>query len=139
MNRPKEAAKFGGIPEGTSAADIPDPNDAGTFSRSKLDWDEAKTEGGRAWAEHLRHLIALRRQKIVPLLDAAGGYAGQVIDAPEKCIFINWVLGDKTLQLRANFSQGDVALPTGFGERIFPAHVANEVYLASASVQIGLR
>jgi malto-oligosyltrehalose trehalohydrolase len=138
-NRPKEAAKFGGVPEGTSAVDIPDPNDAGTFSRSKLDWDEAETEGGRAWAEHLRHLIALRRDKIVPLLNGARGYAGQVIDAPEKCIFIDWVLGETTLQLRANFSQRDVPLPTGFGDRIFPADVTNDGHLSIATVQIGLQ
>jgi malto-oligosyltrehalose trehalohydrolase len=138
-NRPKEAAKFGGLPEGTSAADIPDPNDAGTFLCSKLNWEEAETEGGLAWADHLRYLIALRREKIVPLLGGAGSYAGKVIDAPEKCIFIDWVLGQTTLQLRANFSHGDVALPADFGDRIFPVEVTNEAHLGMATVQIGLR
>jgi len=79
----------------------------------------------------------LRREKIIPLLEGAGGYAGQVIDAPEKCIFIDWVFGETTLQLRANFSQSDVALPTRFGDRIFPVEVPNETNLVMATVQIG--
>jgi malto-oligosyltrehalose trehalohydrolase len=138
-NRPKEAANFGGVPKGSSAMDIPDPNDRGTFLASKLDWLEAETKGGRAWADHVRYLIRLRQDKIVPLLGGAPGFSGQVIDAPERCIYIDWELGEQTLQLRANFSSNDIVLPMQLGERIFPENDIDAVRLGEATVQIFIR
>jgi malto-oligosyltrehalose trehalohydrolase len=138
-NRPKEAANFGGFPNGSSDADIPDPNDLEAFVASTLDWGEAETEGGQAWAQHIRYLIGLRQKKIVPLLVDARGLAGRVIDAPERCIYVDWELGTRMLQLRANFSNNDVILPTGLGERIFPANDIDAVSLNKATVQIFIR
>lgn len=138
-NRPKEAENFGGFPEGSSEADIPDPNDLNTFLESTLDWGDAESEGGRAWAEHVRYLIGLRQQKIIPLLANACGFAGRVIDAPERCVYVDWELGRQSLQLRANFSDADVALPTGLGKRVFPESGIDAVGLNKASVQIFIR
>ena len=135
-NRPKEAANFGGFPSGSSEADIPDPNDPGTFLASTLDWREAETDGGRAWAQHIRYLIRLRQEKVVPLLCHAPGFSGHVIDAAERCIYIDWELGEQTLQLRANFSGNDIALPTGLGTRIFPEKDIGAAHLGEATVQI---
>jgi len=138
-NRPKEAANFGGFPKGSSEEDIPDPNDPGTFLASTLDWREAETEGGRIWAEHVRYLIGLRRERIVPLLGNARGFAGKLVEAPDGCIFIDWEFGEKTLQLRANLSGNDIALPCGLGERIFPENQVEVDHLGEATVQIFIR
>ncbi|KQV36699.1 MULTISPECIES: malto-oligosyltrehalose trehalohydrolase [unclassified Rhizobium] len=137
--RPKEAANFGGFPKASSEAYVPDPNDPGSFLASKLDWREAETVGARAWADHVRRLIRVRRQKIVPLLKASTGYSGRVIDGPERCVYIDWELDAQTLRLRANFSDNDLALPTGLGVRIFPDNEVESAHLGKATVQIFIR
>jgi malto-oligosyltrehalose trehalohydrolase len=138
-NRPKEAANFGGFPKGSTEANIADPNDPETFMASTLDWHEAATEGGRAWADHIHYMIGLRMEKIVPLLADAKGFSGRIIEAPERCIYIDWELGTKTLQLRANLSGEDVALPAGVGDRIHPANDNEAGHLARATVQVFVR
>jgi len=138
INRPKEATKFGGFPKGSTEADIADPNDRDTFLASMLDWSEADTEGGRAWAQHIRYLIRLRQEKIVPLLVNARGFAGRVKDAPERCIYVDWEFHARTLQLRANFSDNEIVLPTGLGERLFPENDSDAV-LGRSTVQIFIR
>jgi malto-oligosyltrehalose trehalohydrolase len=135
-NRPKEAANFGGVPEGISAADLKDPNAYETFIRSKIDWDETSTESGIAWAERIKFLLEIRRKTIVPLLSQAAGYSGSVLQAtPKKCLFIDWMLGRHVLQLRVNLSQEAVPLPTGVGESIFPVVDFRQTVLAPATVQ----
>ncbi|WP_333674676.1 malto-oligosyltrehalose trehalohydrolase [Agrobacterium tumefaciens] len=138
-NRPGEAANFGGFPGGSSEADIPDPNDYDTFLRSKLDWREAETEGGREWATHLQYLIRLRREKIIPLLADAKGFAGKVVSAPERCVFIDWKFGGVTLQLRANFSTQHISLPNSPRDRLFPEDVVEGGRLDTNTVQIFIR
>ncbi len=135
-NRPKEVSNFGGLPKGLTEADILDPNNLNTFSASALDWREAETEGGREWADHIRYLITLRRQKIIPLLADARGYSGRIIDAPERCVYLDWELGEKTLQLRANFSGNDVPSPSVSGDRMFPENDTDAAHLGNAKVQI---
>lgn len=138
-SRPKEAASFGGFPQGSLQADIPDPNDIGTFLASTLDWREHETEGGRAWAQHIRYLISLRKQKVIPLLGKSQGSSGHVVNAPDCCIYIDWEFGAQILQLRANFSRNDIPLPNGLGQRIFPEKDIDADFLGAATVQILLR
>ncbi len=54
--RRREFAAFGWRGE------VPDPQDAGTFERSKLDWDEVDEPYHRGMLEWYRGLIALRRR-----------------------------------------------------------------------------
>jgi hypothetical protein len=56
-----------------------------------------------AWAEGIGNLLPLRKESIIPLplVEKARGYAGSIIEAPDQCLFIDWRLGDKTLELRA--------------------------------------
>jgi 1,4-alpha-glucan branching enzyme len=139
-NRPKEAANFGGIPEGKSAADMRDPNAYDTFACSKLNWDEAKSEDGVARAEHIRSVIGVRRERVVPLLADAGRYCGTALHAPDKCLFIDWRLGSRILQLRANLSEDHVPLPTGLDNRVYcSAEPAVDTVLRSKSVQVFIR
>lgn len=121
QNRPAEAVNFGGIPAGKSEADIPDPNSLETFIRSKIDWHDLGSIGGLAWAEHIRNLLKVRRERIASLLTGAGGHAGTVIDAPEKCLFVDWKLRRRKLRMRVNLSDNDVLLPNDLGEAIYLA------------------
>ncbi|WP_244480312.1 malto-oligosyltrehalose trehalohydrolase [Rhizobium sp. Root1220] len=139
QNRPKEAANFGGIPDGKSISDIPDPNNILTYLSSKVDWNQAASEGGIAWAEFIRYLLRLRKDRIVPLLSDAQGYAGRVIEAPDQCLFVDWNLGGRTLQLRANLSQTDVNLPTGRGDILHSADTVMDVTLRACVVQVFIK
>ncbi|MDQ3714628.1 MAG: malto-oligosyltrehalose trehalohydrolase [Actinomycetota bacterium] len=55
--RRKEFAYFGWQPE-----DVPDPQDAATFERSRLRWDELGSPGHAGMLDWYRSLIALRRK-----------------------------------------------------------------------------
>jgi hypothetical protein len=82
----------------------------------------------------------VRQKKIVPLLGKARGYAGKAIEAPGGCLFIDWKLGPMTLQLRANLSGEDVALPTmGLVDRVFPENDMEASHLSKATVQVFIR
>jgi maltooligosyltrehalose trehalohydrolase len=120
-------AAFGGDDAGL--AGIPDPNAASTFEASKLDWSRLETDDGKEWLNFLRGLLAIRREKIVPLLSGAGGHAGRVLAADDGLIAVDWLLGNSRLQLRANFADdarptprldGTLvhALPAGLDERL---------------------
>ena len=63
--RREEFAGFGWKPE-----DVPDPQDAATFDRARLDWSETEREPHRDLLEWHRRLIALRRK--TPSLGARG-------------------------------------------------------------------
>jgi maltooligosyltrehalose trehalohydrolase len=54
--RRREFAAFGWDPVG-----VPDPQDAATFARSRLQWDERRTEPHRSVLDWHRRLIGLRR------------------------------------------------------------------------------
>ncbi|CAN7692933.1 alpha-amylase family glycosyl hydrolase [Rhizobium sp. LjRoot30] len=117
-NRSQEAENFGGYPAGSSKEDIPDPNTPSTFQMSKLRWDHAEASEGTSWSNWIREILAVRQTKIVPLLAEAGGYAGTIVPSPAETVFVDWQLGQTTLQLRANLS----AIPCSFepcGDLVF--------------------
>jgi 1,4-alpha-glucan branching enzyme len=138
-NRTKEAENFGGIPSGRWAADIPDPNSISTFLSSKINWNQAACEGAMAWAEFIRRLLALRKESIIPLLEKAQGYAGSIIEAPDQCLFIDWKLGDKILQLRANLSDADATLTTGLGDVVYSAATVRDEFLRAHVVELYIK
>ncbi|WP_100248190.1 DUF3459 domain-containing protein [Rhizobium altiplani] len=116
--RSTEAENFGGLPEGCDAKDLPDPNDLSTFLDSKLDWDA--DDQGSAWTSFLKRLIDVRRNHVIPLLPDADGYAGSVVSAVEHAVFLDWKLGARTLQLRANASGRAMSMERDFGQRVYP-------------------
>ncbi len=52
---------------------IPDPNDAATFERSRLDWASLDQPAHAAWLDRVRHLLTKRAAVIVPLVPAIVG------------------------------------------------------------------
>jgi maltooligosyltrehalose trehalohydrolase len=68
--RRREFAHFRQFADEAARRTIPDPNDAGTFAAAKLDWDARACGPGRAAFDATRKLLALRRERILPLLEA---------------------------------------------------------------------
>jgi hypothetical protein len=46
--------------------------------------------------------------------------SGKILDAPDRCVFVDWTLGDIILQLRLNLSQTDIRSGSDLGRRIWP-------------------
>lgn len=98
---------------------VPDPNDVNTFMRSKLDWNKADTEEGRAWLHATRELIALRQRFIVPLLKQRGAVEGNVLHTALGMVAVSWRFPSGTLSLALNIGKKPLALPNLPGKTIF--------------------
>ncbi|HET8729016.1 MAG TPA: malto-oligosyltrehalose trehalohydrolase [Alphaproteobacteria bacterium] len=91
---------FRGDPAGLR--EVPDPCDPGSFTSSQIDWDKRFTDHGGRWLAHVRHLLALRRERIVPLLRGAGPNAGTIEQAEAGLVWVRWRLGGRELTMIAN-------------------------------------
>ncbi|MCR6499397.1 malto-oligosyltrehalose trehalohydrolase [Shinella sp. CPCC 101442] len=116
--REAEAEKFGGMPEGKTRDDLPNPLASETFQRSKLDWSRAASPEGRKHMDFFRDLTRLRRQHIVPLLKNRR-VEPHILPACGGMIAIDWRSPAGTLLLRANLSAGGEAQSAMPGETIF--------------------
>ncbi|MGI9023365.1 MAG: malto-oligosyltrehalose trehalohydrolase [Acidimicrobiales bacterium] len=102
--RRREFAAFGWDP-----ADVPDPQDPGTFDRSRLDWDEpGRSPHAEVLAWH-RHLIRLRRE--VPAL--SGGETEVRYDEEAA-----WLVVDRgPVSIVCNLAGGEQPVPLGEGRQ----------------------
>lgn len=99
---------------------IPDPNAAGTFAASKLDWSERERAPHAQWLAFHRQLLELRRQRIVPLLERAG--AGRYDIAAPGLLHVAWPAGGARLHLHAYLpasQQAPAAVAPAQGEVIY--------------------
>lgn len=119
QGRKDEAEKFGGMPEGRSVEDLPDPNGEETFRRSKLDWSRADSSAGREHLALVRDLIRLRQAHIVPLLCAPGTAEPRVLPAESGILAIDWRFAGATLAIRANLTRGGNSWPDVAGDAVF--------------------
>ena len=117
--RRKEFMHFAAFSDESDVAHIPDPNDPSTFAASKIDWDHRTTEEGKAALGKLQHLLSLRRENVVPMLAGATGPCGTVVHYDEGEIAVDWQLGARLWQLRANLSDELRALPAAHGTAAF--------------------
>ncbi|KIT17598.1 malto-oligosyltrehalose trehalohydrolase [Jannaschia aquimarina] len=124
--RRKEFEKFADF----ATSDVPDPIRTETFERSRIDWDKAGTDAGRAAIARHRELLALRRARVAPLIPGTGPGCGRILDAPDRCLAVDWKLGGGVLSVRANLSDDDADLPEARGERI---HLTGDAPGAAAS------
>jgi len=69
--------------EASSGRELPDPCDAATFERSRLDWAQAESPAGRERLALLRAALAARREWITPRLEhlRAGGHSARRVGA----------------------------------------------------------
>lgn len=98
---------------------VPDPNDVTTFEQSKLDWQRTETPEGQQWLALTRHLLALRQEHIVPLLQTAGGDTGQVVKTADDFLAVRWDFPQGTLSLALNVGDSTQPIPDLPGETLF--------------------
>ncbi len=102
--------EFGRFPEFADPAKregIPDPNDAETFQRSRLDWQQQEHSKGREFLQLYRTLLALRKQLIIPRLAGLQGNTATYTLIGTAGLHVRWLLGDGShLEAVVNFSDG---------------------------------
>lgn len=103
---------------GHDGEDVPDPNAAQTFERSKLDWHRRSSEQGKQWLALTRQLLQLRQQHIVPLLATAQG-AGKVVKTAPGLVAVSWAFREGSLSMALNIGATAQPLPDFPGETIF--------------------
>lgn len=104
--------------------DIPDPVDPATWQASRLDWARRDSPEGREARAKVRHLLRLRRERIVPHLAGAGGHSGTVPEAGAGRIAVDWTLDGVRLAVRANLGDSAVDLPPAEGDLLHLAGAA---------------
>lgn len=112
--RRREFARWRAFADPATRETIPDPNDPGTFARSRLDWTGLETEAGRARHALVRRLLAIRTAEIVPRLPGMSAMNGDAAPAGSRGVAARWRLGDGSrLGLVANLGGApfEAALP----------------------------
>jgi len=97
-------AEFAGFPpfdDEDKANSIPDPGAESTFAQTRLRWESISREPHATWLRLYRELLAVRAQRIVPILGAI--VAGQTrYHAGEQALDVMWRMRDqRTLHLAA--------------------------------------
>ncbi|VTU17040.1 malto-oligosyltrehalose trehalohydrolase [Variovorax sp. RA8] len=111
--RREEFGRFAAFADEAARARIPDPNAESTFLASKLHWEEWDDPLHEAWRVQLGEMLALRRQRLVPLL--AGQCGPGRFHAEGGLLRVAWTLADTTrgedgprLHLTAHFGDAPV-------------------------------
>ncbi|MDR6817288.1 malto-oligosyltrehalose trehalohydrolase [Neorhizobium sp. 2083] len=136
-----ETRGLDGAPDGFAQRDdVADPHAAEDFRLSKLRWNRAREPQGQAHRDRMRTLIARRREHVVSGLHAVAPYSGTVLDAADGVIAVDWRLGDRLLQLRANLSKEERRVPPVSGVVIHsePADVAVGDILPGLSMTVAV-
>ena len=128
--RRAEFARFAAFADPEKRDRIPDPNDPRTFQASVPHPD---TVAGRSREALYRRLIDLRRDKIVPRLDATTSLEADAIG--EKAVLARWRLGDgAVLTIASNLGAQSVALGGVSGDLLYAASAEAEAQLRSGSL-----
>ncbi len=109
--RRREFAHSPGFADASARETIPDPNDPASFAASV---PRADGPGAQTWNGQMRHLLALRREHIVPVLRGARALGATAVG--EKAVLATWRLRDGALlTIACNFGQDDatVSMPSG--------------------------
>lgn len=125
---------------GFDAEDLLDPTAASTFAMSKLNWSALSAPEAKEMLAFYRSLLALRHQRIVPLLkDAAGGVGS--FRSEGRVTEVEWCLGDnKSLHLTANLSEQPAQfIPGTIDEELFNLGLSTQSSLAPWTVKFGTR
>ncbi len=115
--RRKEFGKFAEFVTPEAQSRIPDPNKSETFVQSRPDFG-LNDDWSRQWRAFYEHLLALRRDEIVPRLERARAIGASALS--DRAIEAQWAMeDDSVLSLQANFGVDAVAMPTRSGRLIF--------------------
>jgi malto-oligosyltrehalose trehalohydrolase/4-alpha-glucanotransferase len=115
--RREEFAKFPEFSDPASRERIPDPTAESTFALARLPWPEVGREPHAGWLGWYRRALAVRRERIVPLVPRIAGGSGSFEVIGPSAIRVAWRLdGDRSLVVLANLSAeplDGVPLPRG--------------------------
>ena len=96
---------------------IPDPTAEGTFLSAKLDWAALAAPRHAAALERTRRLLAVRRDRVTPLVDRMGSHAGAYAIMGREAVTVVWTTEDgRVLRLDANLkaeAQDGFGTPSG--------------------------
>jgi len=100
---------------------IPDPTSERTFASAKLDWDACAEPAHRAALDRTRRLLAVRRERILPLVDTMGAHAGTYTVVGQNAVAVRWLTqGGATLRLDANLkADAQSGFPAAAGSTIW--------------------
>jgi maltooligosyltrehalose trehalohydrolase len=112
--RRREFAKFVSF---GGADEVPDPTDAATFRRSRIDWDERRRAPHAGVLLQTAELLALRREYVLPLIRSRflGGAWEQPHDA---ALAVDWRFSGGRLRFIANFGDDVVEVCQTPGEHV---------------------
>jgi maltooligosyltrehalose trehalohydrolase len=114
--RRNEFAHFSRFNDPSEREQIPDPNAAGTFEASRLDWSTLAQPPHNDWLRFHRDLLRLRCQHIMPRLSPACAIRGDYQLQGTQGLTVRWRFPDHSeLILKANLgddSLSDFTLPT---------------------------
>jgi 1,4-alpha-glucan branching enzyme len=114
QGRFREFGKIDAFREPAALAHIPDPNDIETFKSAILDWDCLEQRLHREWLYFYKRLLALRRQKIVPLVRGMGIQGSRSRLLGPRTVAAEWSLdAGPTLILLANLGDEKAVCPEG--------------------------
>jgi len=117
--RRNEFRRWESFQDAHARAEIPDPNAAETFARSKLDWAKHDAPAHRARLDFVKELLALRKGEIAPRLEGIGGHCTIRQGVDGRCLDVAWRLGDDSeLSLAANLGDAPAAVSASPGERL---------------------
>ncbi|RWX78946.1 malto-oligosyltrehalose trehalohydrolase [Neorhizobium lilium] len=116
---------------------VPDPNAKSTFENSKLGWDKIDSAENKAWLDFTRKLLALRREKIVPMLASAGGNIGEVLETGDGYFAVAWTFPEGKLSMAVNLSDKPRKLEEQQSEVIF-AYPDTSTDLAPNAIVVSL-
>jgi len=132
--RRREFARFARFADPGARAAIPDPNDPGTFQRSRLDWSCIGQPRHARWLALYRRLLAVRREQIAPRLPGMRGHSGRFQVLAHGALAVGWRLGDGSrLELRLNLTSREIAL----GKRLVGGLLDCEPREAEAALRAG--
>jgi malto-oligosyltrehalose trehalohydrolase len=100
--RRTEFAAFPEFADPAARETIPDPNAQSTFETSRLDWEDAAADRGRASLAWVRELLRLRRDAIVSAGLASQATSGRFRLCGDTVLIASWSRGPVRLTLRAN-------------------------------------
>lgn len=117
--RRREFAGFAAFADNASRERIPDPVDAATFEASRLDWGELRQPRARRHLEHVRRLLALRREQVMPWLAATAGRGSTRWETHGTAFVVRWSAAGRALVLRANLAAAPARVPAPGGTPLF--------------------
>ena len=103
VGRREEFRHFPAFRDETARDRIPDPTADGTFASAKLDWAALERPEPAAALDRTRRLLALRRERVAPLVADMGAHAGHHEIHGRQAVTVTWTtVGGTVLRLDAN-------------------------------------